>query len=310
METFLAYDLGGTKVATGIVNKRGQLLYIERNPVDPSKGPTTLLNQLTEIGLPLLKRFPKTRRVGFASAGPLDAVKGILLDPTNFFANGKSWGRLPLAAPLSRKLGRPVFMENDAAAAALAEKWQGSARRTKNFALLTLGTGLGTGFFVNDALVRSRGELHPEGGHLILRAGDRSAPCGCGNSGCAESYLSGVNFAKRFSRSIHKQMDAKEITKLAKAGDSAANQAFSEYAEMFALFLHNIAVLFAPERIILTGSFASASALFVPRARKLLAGHLSRRRDSVDLVPKISLSTLKNSAGVIGAAHVAMHRTM
>ncbi|MGZ3709324.1 MAG: ROK family protein, partial [Bdellovibrionota bacterium] len=187
----LAYDLGGTKVAVGVVNRRGKVLDEIRVPVIIEEGKAAVLKQLGDLGLELLKRHREIRRVGVASAGPLDPEKGVLLDPTNFTSSKGSWGKVPLANILSKRLKRPVTMANDAAAAILAEHWIGVAKGYDNAMILTLGTGLGTGMILNGELVRAGRGLHPEAGHLILKDGDETAPCGCGNLGCAEGYLSG-----------------------------------------------------------------------------------------------------------------------
>lgn len=308
----LAYDLGGTKVVAGIVSPGGKILTERRELARIPEGRDVVLRQLAELGRALLAEYPRARSVGVASAGPLHPERGTLLDPTNF-SRGQSgeWDSVPLARTLERALKRPVVLENDAAAAALAEHWQGAARGCDNAMILTLGTGLGTGVIANGELVRSGRQLHPEAGHVILRAGDATGPCGCGNLGCAEAYLSGRNFAQRFARQqkLSAVPDGAGIAARARAGDAHARAAFDEYAELLAVAVHNYVVLYAPERVILTGSFAEASDLFFPRARARLAELLARRRKGIDLLPELLLSTLRNRAGLLGGAYIALRRT-
>ncbi|MCM2278803.1 MAG: ROK family protein [Oligoflexia bacterium] len=305
-QRFLAYDLGGTKVAVGIVTASGKVLEEVREPVVIEKGKAAVVRQLAELGQGLLKRHRGIRRVGMASAGPLDPATGMLLDPTNFTSIQGSWGKTPIARLLGAKLRLPVTLENDAAAAILAEHWVGAARGYDNAMILTLGTGLGTGILCNGELLRAGQGLHPEAGHLILRAGDESAPCGCGNLGCAEAFLSGRNFARRVRpRFADPTLTAKDIAELARGGDPRALAAFDEYSSIMATAIHNYAVIYAPEMVVLTGSFAAASDLFLKSTRERLKALLARRRVGVDLLPKLVISKLDNQAGLIGGAFVA-----
>lgn len=305
----LAYDLGGTKVAVGVVDGHGRVLEEIRVPVAIQQGKTALLRQLSDLGGELLSRHKGIRRVGVASAGPLDPPKGVLLDPTNFASGGKPWGRFAIAPLLSARLKRKVHLENDAAAAILAEAWIGAARRYEDAMILTLGTGLGVGVVIDGRLVRSGQGMHPEGGHMIVNHDDPTAPCGCGNQGCAEAYLSGRNFGKRAAVRLGQPgLSAEEAANLARAGDARALALFEEYAEVLAVVLHNFAVLYGPRMIVFTGSFAFAADLFLDPARRKLERLLARRRVGVDLMPRLAVSHLENQAGLIGGAYVAFTR--
>lgn len=305
----LSYDLGGTKVAVGVVNSRGRVLDEIRTPVLLQKGKEAVLQQLADLGNQLIKKHPDVKWVGMASAGPLDPKKGELLDPTNFKGPKGSWGKVPIAKILRDKLKRPVYLENDAAAAILAEHWIGSAKKYKDAMILTLGTGLGTGIICNGELVRSGRHLHPEAGHIILRYGDTTAPCGCGNLGCAEAYLSGRNFARRSrQRFANPNLSAEDIANLARRQDPIALAAFAEYAEVMAIAIHNYARIYAPELILFTGSFAAAIDLFLPQTQYHLERILAREKKQMSLVPKLMASRLGNEAGLIGGAYVAFQR--
>ena len=309
-EMVLAYDLGGTKVAAGVVDSRGKVLVETRVPAAFADGKEAVLDQLTRLGKDLLSRYPRIRRVGIASAGPLDPAHGVLLDPTNFASDKGSWGKVPLARIVGTRLRKPAYLENDAAAAILAEHWVGAAKGYDNAMILTLGTGLGTGIITNGRLERSGRGLHPEAGHIIIRAGDETAPCGCGNLGCAEAYLSGRNFARRTrTRFANPSLTAKDIADLARKRDPRALAAFDEYAEMMAVAITTYVVLYSPEIVVFTGSFAEAAELFIGRTREHLEHLLERRRVGFDLLPKLAVSKLNNDAGIIGAAHVAFARS-
>lgn len=306
---YLAYDLGGTKVSAGAVTAAGKVLEEIRVPVQTEQGQKALMKQLGDLGKNILAKYPKIRCAGIASAGPLDPVKGFLLDPTNFTSTGETWGKTPLTSPVSKQLGIPVYIENDAAAAVLAEHWIGYGKGKKNVMVLTLGTGLGTGIIVNGELVRARDQLHPEAGHTIIHQGDQSAPCGCGNLGCAEAYLSGRSFTRRNrTRFANPDLTAIDIANLARKRDPRALAAFEEYAVYMAVALHNYAVMYAPQVVALSGSFAATADLFVDSTLEHLAKLLARRRIGYDLMPNLKVSKLKNQAGLVGGAYIAMTR--
>jgi len=301
----LAYDLGGTKVAAAIIDSTGKILEETRQPAHIKKGPSALADQMAEMGKGLLKKHPKPQAAGIASAGPLDPKKGVLLDPTNMFTDGQSWGVVPLADELQKRLNLPVFLDNDAAAAILAESWQGIAKGCDNAMILTLGTGLGTGVIANGQLVRSGRNLHTEAGHVSLNCTDQSAPCGCGLFGCAEAYLSGSNFAQRVNAKWNTQHTAKDIANLARENDSKAIEEFHQYASWMAQAMQAYVVLYAPEIIVITGSFAFAADLFLQQTGGHLEKLLVRRRVGIDLMPRLEVSQLNNQAGLLGGAYIA-----
>lgn len=305
----LAYDLGGTKVAVGIVDSRGKIREETRVPVNYDAGKSAVIRQLIDIGRSLLSKHPRAKKIGIASAGPLDPIKGILLEPTNYTNDQGGWGKVPITRLLSRALKRPAFLENDAAAAILAEHWIGAARKSGNALVITLGTGVGVGSITNGELTRAGHLLHPEASHIIIGADDTQAPCGCGNYGCLEAYLSGRNFSERMRKRWNEpDLHAEEIAERARAGEPRAIQAFQEYSRLMAISLHNFAVLYAPDTVVFTGSFAACADLFLKDTHRQLKTLLVRKRVGVDLLPQLKISTLSNRAGLIGGAYVALHR--
>ncbi len=303
----LAYDIGGTKVSVGVLDQSGKILTSHREPIVFAEGKKAALQQIVNLGVALIKKYPKIKAVGVASAGPLDPARGLLLDPINFKSPEGPWGVVPIVQILKKALHRPVFLENDAAAAMLAEQWRGSAKNTQNAMVLTLGTGLGTATICNGKLVRAGRNLHTEGGHIILDSEDASAPCGCGNFGCAEAYLSGKNFTRRARKQLGiAEIDASQIISRARRGEKKFKKLFEEYSEKLALLLHSFARIYAPEVVIFTGSFADGFDLFSKKTLKILAKMLDRENSGESLVPLLKVSRLKNEAGLIGGAFVAL----
>jgi glucokinase len=300
----IGIDLGGTKVAAALVTPAGKILAEQKAPTHLKDGWPGLKRQLLELCRGLQSAKYKAAAVGVGSAGPLHSPSGKLLDPTNF-----GWKAAPvsLARELSQALKVPVHLENDAAAAVLAERWKGGAR--KNSAVLTLGTGLGLGVVCDGELVRGGRGLHPEGGHVLLRPGDPSAPCGCGNFGCAEAYLAGARFTERAAVLIgERDVTGERLVARAAAGDVKVKALFADYSELMAAYLQDLVVLYYPEEVIFTGSFAAALPHFLPATALRLKELLLRRLKTIPLLPKLRVSRLGNRAGVLGSAFLALSR--
>ena len=305
----LSYDLGGTKIAVGVIHRSGRIIDEIRAPAEFHKGKAAVLKKLIELGKTFLEHHPDITQVGMASAGPLDPIRGLLLSPTNFSTKTEKWKNVPIVKILSTHLKRKVRLENDAAAAVLAEHWMGSAKKIQNIMVLTLGTGLGTGVICNGNLVRSGRNLHPEAGHMIINYQDQTAPCGCGSYGCAEAYLSGKYFSQRTAIKLRKpSLTGSEIAQLARTGNRIALQAFDEYSTLMAVALLTYTRLYAPETVVFTGSFADASDLFLPATRKKLRAMLKRQKGGLEWMPRLELSSLDNRAGLLGGAYVAFQR--
>jgi len=299
----LCFDLGGTKLMAAVINSKGRVLAHRSKSVEQARGFAGLLSDFKFLADSLPAHRYKV--VSVASAGPLHSGRGVLLDPTNFFTDQKSWGVVPLVARLKRLFGLPVFLENDAAAAALAESWKGGhGKRSANLLALTLGTGVGVGVIANGSVVRAGRGLHPEASHIPLASEVLVSPCACGAFGCVESYLGGTHFAKRLGTTLGRTVTGAECLQLAQAGDERALEAFREYGRHLALAIRAFAVLFAPEVIVLSGGFSRASEFFLPTALAELPGLMERYREGVDLLPRVEVSKLGDLMGVLGAARV------
>lgn len=302
----LAFDLGGTKLSVAVVDSRGKILVEKREPVFLAGGFKGLVEQLAQVSLPLIREH-RIKKAAIASAGPLDPVKGALLNPTNLKTEGREWGVVPLARAVEKKIRIPVRLENDAAAATLAERWVGVGRKVDNFIVVTLGTGVGVGVMANGHLVRSGRQLHTEAGHITLDMNDREWRCGCGNYGCAESFLSGMNFTARLAAQWKDfDLTGEMLVRRARNGEEKVLREFRLYGQRLASFIYSLVVMFSPEKVILSGGFSHSADLFLPDCEKELLSLLRTRRQGVDLLPKIHLSKFRDEAGLLGAAFVAL----
>lgn len=307
-QNVIAIDIGGTKIACAVVSSSGKILYKVKELSKISQGKVAFIDQVERLIGGADDHTAGLKHVGIACAGPLDSYGGVLLDPTNFRTEGKTWGLFPILKKLKERMPKYTFtLENDAAAAILAEKWIGAAKSYQNAMIMTLGTGLGAAAVVSGSLVRASHRLHPDAGLILVNYDDLSAPCGSGNFGSAESYLSGGNFVKRARIVLdNNELTVHDVLKLAKK-NAKIKKMLKEYSEVFAVTLYNYATIYGPEVVILSGSFAAAHAHFLPAAKKILKQLLIRRHvGKIDLTPKIVLSPLGNNSCLLGGAYVAL----
>lgn len=302
----LSFDLGGTKLRGALVDPSGRIRAFAVSRLRQDEGYEGILSLFKETA----SKLPDLpfKRVAVASAGPLHAGRGVLLDPTNFFTEGQSWGVLPLVKSLKKVFKKPVLLENDAAAAVIGERWKGGhGSKVKNIVAMTLGTGVGVGVLVNGELVRAGRGLHPEAGHIPIDSNAKDYPCGCGAYGCIEAFLAGSHFAKRLGRLKGRPLSGQEAVALAK-DDVWVQEAFREYGRHLALAVRSLSVLFAPEVVVISGGFSHAASLFMSETQTLLPTLMERYRIGIDLLPEIKVSKLQDDAGVLGAAYLALKK--
>jgi glucokinase len=233
--------------------------------------------------------------------------------------NLKWKGIVPLAKLFGKYYDVPVVLTNDANAAALGEMVYGGAKGMKNFIILTLGTGLGSGIVINGELVYGHTGFAGEMGHLTMEPFGRE--CGCGRQGCLETYVSATGivktvlelFAERRDPSPLRKIPADELTSkdiadAAEAGDQIALEAFERTAEMLATAINNAAAFCSPEAIFLFGGLAqSGSLLLDPLKRFVDENIMGYFRKSLKIIP----SSLKEAdAAILGASGLAWNEIL
>jgi glucokinase len=296
----LCFDIGGTKIAAACVDTNGTVLF-------ETKAPTPVLSWneakslITRMGHEILATHPEIKACGISSAGPLHSESGMILNPTNM-----KWGEVPICQELSREFKIPVVLENDAASAVLAEHWMGEHKNTESLLMLTLGTGMGVGAVVNHRLVRGGRGFHPETSHIILDVNEKEVLCGCGNYGCAESFLGGSYFLKRAQIAYQNpEMTIDDFLKTVATRDPRTLKLYDIYSLRLAQFIYNHVLLTYPYHVVLGGSASASAENFLPKAQEHLEKFLWQKPR--DWIPKISISKLSN-AGLLGAARIALKR--
>ena len=299
-------DIGGTKVAVGMVNEHGQVVAKREQPTDPEAGYAAFLDRTVTMLREVSRQSGEPiTGIGIGSTGPLYAFTGEFGD-VNFFPKWK--GQNPVL-DLQRTLQVSVAMENDGDAAALGEAGWGAGRGKSNLIYVTVGTGIGVGIVLDGKLYRGADDYHPEIGHHLI---DPSGPlCDCGFHGCWESMCAGPSMAKWFATnapaeySLPSPLNAKKICELAQRGDTWGQRAAQREARYLGLGLANLVTMFVPEMIILGGSVMKSADLFLDGIRRIIA-------TSCRLVPfektQLALASLGEDTNLIGAARVWYHR--
>src|SRR5277367_2921995 len=265
-------DIGGTKVAAGLVDRNGEIKTQVRTPMVANRGPGDGLAAVVSAIDLLFDRDAKTRSlirgIGICAPGPLDPNTGVVINPPNVMC----WRNFPLADEIEKVYGVPVKVENDANAAALAEAKWGAGRGYRNIFYAGIGTGIGTGIVCDQRIYNGRTGAAAEGGHMSI---DYDGPlCGCGKPGCIEVLAAGPAIARRArAKLVSAQHSRSIILDLAKgnidavssemvgqafaSGDQLAKEILQETVKLLSLWLSNIIDLLEPDVIIIGGGVAA-----------------------------------------------------
>jgi glucokinase len=316
LELTIGVDVGGTKIAAGVVDTEGHIL--ERLRV-PTPGTVEEIDvRIAEVITTLVGQAQggSAIAVGVAAAGFVDEHR-----TTVRFAPNIPWREHPLAASLSGRLGMPVVVENDANAAAWAEFEFGAGREVSDMVLITVGTGLGGGIVLDGNLVRGAYGIAAELGHIRMVPDGR--PCGCGQHGCWEQYASGTALL-RAARALCVEdplagkalleaaggdpaaLRGQMVTQVALGGDPAAIGLFAELGRWLGEGIASVANVMDPAVVVIGGGVADADDLLLGPARQAFVTHLSGGDHRPHL--EIRGARLGNDAGIIGAADLARRR--
>ena len=308
-------DVGGTKVAAGVVDEAGTILARTRRPTPPSARPTDVEDVIASC-VDELRASHEVGAVGIGAAGFIDADRARVLTSPNL----PSWRDEPLRDAVSARVGLPVVVENDANAAAWAEHRFGAGRGEPDLVVVTVGTGIGGGIVLGGRLYRGRFGIGAEFGHQQVVAGGRR--CGCGQRGCWEQYCSGrallreareiADVRRAYGARLRELGDGRpegiealEVTRAAQEGDAAAIECFAVIGTWLGQGLADLAAVLDPGAFVVGGGVADAGELLLGPARRVFELRLS----GADARPRAEVrrAELGNDAGLVGAADLARH---
>ena len=309
----IGLDLGGTNSVFGIVDSRGEIkaqTSIKTQGYDGVNGYVDASIEALQLIIDQVGGIDKIHGMG------IGAPNGNYYNGTIEFAPNLSWGRdgvVPLAKMFSDRLGIPVALTNDANAAAIGEMTYGVARGMKNFIVITLGTGVGSGIVINGQLVYGSDGFAGELGHTVIRKDGRD--CGCGRKGCLETYCSATGVARTAvqflkesdEESLLRELDLDKITSLdvskaAEKGDALAKRVYEFTGEILGEACADFAAFSSPEAFIFFGGLTKAGSLLMDPLKRSFDAHVLRIfKDKA----KFLVSGLDgSSAAVLGASAI------
>jgi glucokinase len=268
-KSVLGVDIGGTKIAVGIVDRSGKILAQGRTPMVANETPEAALDAVVSaIDSMLSPSAVDIEGIGICAPGPLDPKSGIVLNPPNL----PCWRNFPLADKLRAKYSVPVKVDNDANAAALAETLWGAAQGFHYVFYATIGTGIGTGIVFDGSIYHGKTGSAGEGGHVSIDY--RGPVCLCGKRGCIEILAAGPAIGARARAKVAAEpsrgkiildsvkgdissITSQHVGKAFESGDPLAREVLEETVHLLAIWLGNIVDLLDPDVIVVGGGVAA-----------------------------------------------------
>jgi glucokinase len=300
----LGLDIGGTKIAAGVVGADGAVHGFAVAPTDAARGPAAGLERLFALARRAVadsgSSWDRIEAVGIGCGGPLDRDRGVLIAPLHL----PGWTDVPITERVTAALERPAVLENDATAAAAAEHRFGAGRGTRHMIYLTVSTGIGGGVVIDNRLYHGSTGNGGELGHVTVDWHGRECR-GCGRRGCLEAYASGTSIAERAQAGGMTDATAADVAAAARAGDPLATKVWNETCEALACGVTSLVNVFEPELVVIGGGVSRAAEQLLGPVRDLVhaetIGPLGRKVGIVQ-------SVLGDAVGVVGAAVVAYER--
>ena len=307
-------DVGGTKIAAGLVDEHGQLIARDRT-VSPALHPAEIVRTIGE----LVRSLVGTREVeavGVCAAGFVDKQRSTVV-----FAPNLAWRNEPLKQHLEEELNLPVVVENDANAAAWGEFTFGAGEDVDDLLMLTIGTGVGGGVVIDGELARGGFGMGGEVGHIQMVPG--GVKCGCGNLGCLESYGSGSALVRVTRAHAVDSPDAARslvelaggdvakitgplITEAAHAGNAFAIERLAELGDWIGQGVATLTAVLDPNVVVIGGGVSEAGELLLDPIRTSFENHVTVRTHRPIL--EVRQARLGNSGGMVGVADLARRR--
>lgn len=303
----IGIDIGGTNTAFGVVDEHGIILQKGVVPTTGHSNIDAYIVALKEGIMPLIAQWGASNFAGLGVGAPsANYHTGEII-----FAPNLPWkGIIPMSAMLSIALGFKTWVTNDANAAAIGEMKYGIAKGLANFVMVTLGTGLGSGFVANGQLIYGHDGMAGELGHVIARRGGRL--CGCGRHGCLETYVSATGIVRTANEWLESRTDPSELRGIGKAltalavqeaaqrGDALAKELYAFTGNILGECLADVVAITSPEAFVFFGGLAHGKELIIAPTRKSMEANLLHLyRGKV----KMLLSALPDAdAAILGAS--------
>lgn len=291
----LAIDIGGTKIAVGLVDDEGELVHRARRPTPDGDAETVWAAVEALIGEALTAAGGRVRGVGIGCGGPIDLSAGTV-SPINII----EWKRFPIVDRVASVVDAPVRLHGDGLCMALGERWVGAGRGARFMLGMVVSTGVGGGLVLDGAPYGGRTGNAGHVGHVVVDSD--GAPCSCGGRGCVETIAAGprmAQWARTQGWDAPVDADAKELADAANAGDAVALRAYRRGATAVAAMIASVAAVCDLDLVVIGGGVAKSGALLFDPVREALASYAGLEfLHGLRVVP----AALGSEAGLIGAA--------
>ncbi|MGL5353354.1 MAG: ROK family protein [Clostridium sp.] len=311
MKYIIGVDLGGTKISCALSDLTGKIIDTKVVATNANEGELAVLNRIISLIDKVMLNANVTREnikaIGIGAPGPLDSKHGIIIEPANLPFNN-----FDLVTPIKEKFNIPVYLDNDANAAAIGEFMFGAGKGTENMVYITVSTGVGGGAILDGKIYRGRTTNALEVGHTTIDPFS-NIRCNCGNIGCLEAFASGTAIAKRAKDAVLSNVDTSlkqyetltsyEVFKEAESGDKVAIKIRDTALTYLGVGITNIINTFDPDMVVIGGGVSKAGDVIF---QKVLEVVKERGLKTMTLGCEIVPAKLSTDAGVIGAVALAI----
>ena len=299
MSHTIGIDLGGSKIALGLVSPDDQILARRRIDTDADAGLDSVIERIAGQVKSLNAELPAgatAAAIGVGAPGPVDHISGDLLTLVNL----PGISNTPFRRALSQRLSLPVTLDHDAKVAALGEFHFGAGRQRHSMIYIVIGTGVGAAIIYQGALLYGESNSAGESGHMTVDPAGHL--CHCGSRGCLETYTGGPALSKHYASATGEVINGDEIARRAHAGDETALRVFHGAGRALGVAIASLAMTLNIETFVIGGSVANAGDLLLQPARESLIGYSFK---AVSARVKVVASALGEDAPILGAAHMA-----
>jgi len=295
-------DIGGTKVAIGIVDQQGEVVNQTVLPTDLSITAIEMLDKIIASTKQLITNLGISEEniagIGIGAPGPIDTNAGKIVAPPNL----PNWHGVELVEYVQASFpNTKIIFENDATAATMAEKWVGAAQESDHFIYLTISTGIGAGLYANKKLISGYTGNAGDVGHMVIDPNENL--CSCGGRGCFESLVSGTAIARRASILLNKQLTTKDVFDLYQKQDNDIVPFIEKTFKYLGIATVNLINMFDPQKIVIGGGVSQVGEpLFNAVKQYVQKNALNPAGRNTEIVP----AQLNRNVGVIGAASLIL----
>lgn len=305
-------DLGGTNIAAGLVDSDGNIIYKDSVPTQRERPYQDIIKDMAMLTKEVIEKsgipMEKVKSIGIGSPGTPDCEKGIIV-----YNNNLNFRNVPIRDEMQKYLDLPVYVDNDANCAALAESAAGAAKGTNSSVTITLGTGVGSGIIIDGKVYSGFNFAGGEIGHTVIVVDGE--PCGCGRKGCWESYASATALIRQTKQAakenpesaINKlvdgdmnKVDAKTAFDAAKLGDKTGEMVVKQYIRYIAEGIINVINIFMPEVLVIGGGVCKEGDYLLNPLKEIVKEGVYSKEE----IPQteIKIAQMGNAAGIVGAA--------